>query len=216
MTTEHREDELNFDEEYSKRVMIRWVGGIGLVLVLSNFLFAGLFAWQFVKKTEIKHVLLQFDDSTHMVYRIEQADELEASKAQLLREAMLRRYVIDRLTVNHIDEPDRYTRVKLMSSEAVWNQFDSQMNPEKNPQSPLVNETYQSKIKIIRPPVAVTQSGYKVDFEQIEVRRGVELPPTRWSAYIQISFKPVNVEYQDRYINIDGITIERFIISQEL
>ncbi|MVB87101.1 hypothetical protein D6V10_18695 [Vibrio cholerae] len=214
MNTEHNEP--SFDEEYTKRVAIRWAGGVIVGLVLSNVLFASLFAWQFVKKTEIKYVMLRFDDATHMVYRIEHADELDASKAQLLRESMLRRYVVDRLTVNHIDEADRYKRVKLMSSESIWNTFDSQMNPEKNPQSPLLNEDYQSKIRVIRPPVQVTKSGYKVDFEQIEVKRGVELPPTRWQAYIQISFKPVNVEYQDRYINIDGITVERFTISQEL
>lgn len=215
MSTEQLEDEHNFEEEYTKRTAIRTVAVILVFLVLSNLAFAGLFAWQFIKKTRVEYVLLQLEDSSNLVYRIQQSNTLETDKATLLRESMLRSYVVNRLTVNHIDEEDRYKKVKLMSSAEEWEKFDSQMNPEKNPKSPLINEKYQSKIRILRPPVLVTTTGYQIDFEQTETKLGEDLPPTRWSAYIQFSYKPLNVEYQDRYINIDGITVERFSIRQE-
>lgn len=206
------------DKEYTKRYELQVMLISNIVLLVMLVVFIYLFVVEYKKKAQIEPVFLRFDSATHQVVEVERGN-LPVEKQTLLRSSILREFVKDYLTVNHIDESKRFARIKARSSDEVFAEFEDLFELETedgrtNRNSPLNNPDYFSKIEIIR-DVPVTSKSIQVYFYKTETINGFEGKPVRYAALISYDYRPVSVELKDVHLNIDGITVTNFLVQRE-
>lgn len=186
---------------------------VAIILVISNVFFAAIAAKEFQRKEKTPEpIIFEVDTSAHKIVRVEKGN-LGATKQSLLRSVTLRDYVFDRETINHIDEGDRWKKIRLMSNRKVWADFQALMDPEINKQSVLLNKKFKRKVEIITDyPIDHNQNIHRVEFYATDFINDERFPPQRYVAVIQYSVSDAFVSYQDRFINIDGLMVVRYEI----
>lgn len=184
-----------------------------VLLTLSNIVFAGFAAQQYARKEKTPEpIIYEVDKTAQKIVQVERGN-LAASKQSLLRSLTLRNYVLDRETVNHIDEKERFRKVRLMSGKRVWNEFQTLMNPEINENSVLKNKKFKREIEIITDyPLPSQNNVHQVEYYLTDTIDGERLPTQRFVAIIQYDMSTAQVRHQDRFINIDGVTIVNYKI----
>ena len=191
---------------------------ICVTLLLTNIGTAVIAAKQFARKEKTPEpIIYEVDKTAQKIVRVERGDQssLGQTKQSLLRSFTLRNYVFDRETVNHIDEKDRYRKVRLMSGRNVWNDFQNLMNPEVNENSVLKNKKFKREIEVITDyPIHAQKNVHRIEYYLTDTIDGEELPTQRFVAVIQYDVSEAYVRHQDRFINIDGIKIVRYEIYE--
>lgn len=212
----------SFDEEFTKAYLLR-VGGIVIVVLLMMVVgLTVMYVKEVKKKSIIEPVFVAFDDVENRLVRIERGD-LPIHKQALLRESILRQFVTDYFTVNHIDEGVRYARIRSRATDRVFDEFKAVFAKTKidergkevlNEQSPLNDEDYLSEVEIVRVQ-QTTSNSVTVYFYQKPSVEGRKLPRTRWAALVSYDYRDVEFEKSDLFFNIDGITITRFLVQED-
>lgn len=159
-------------------------------------------------------IIYQVDNQSKMVVRIEEGDLL-LSKRELLRSSTMRQYVLNRELINHMDEVERWGKVKHMSSDKVWDEFSNLMSTKRNPKSPMANTEYTRRIEIFTDyPLNGTNNVHRVEYLAFDTLKGKEYPPRRFVAVIEYDESSAEIVYEDRFLNIDGIEINSYQIYQ--
>lgn len=208
-------DDVPFAVASGNRTALIVLGVVCFVLLLSNIAFATIAAVQYKKKEKTPEpIIFEVEKAEHKIVRIERGD-LGASKESLLRSVALREYVEWRETINHLDEKQRWRKVKLMSSPSLFKDFYNVMNPEVNKDSVLTNTKYTRKIEIITDYSISTgnRNIHRVEFYATDTLDGESFPTQRYVAIIQYESGDSLVSYKDRFINIDGLRIVRYEIN---
>lgn len=189
---------------------------LGIVCVMSVFLtisFAFLWSVEYAKKQKSPEPMIyEVDRITHQVVRIERG-ELNKDKASLLRSSTLRNYVIWRESINHMDEVDFWGKVRLLSSNNVFDDFRNLMDPSVNPDSLYANEDFERKIEIIT-DYPISEDTHRVEYDVIDTYKGEEGKPRRYVAVMTYDNSNTRVIYNKRFINIDGLLITRYDIRK--
>ncbi|CAM2943176.1 type IV secretion system protein [Vibrio ordalii] len=206
-------DDVPFVVAKGNSTSITVMGVCLVVLLLSNVFFAVVAAKQYQRKEKTPEpIIFEVDTSAHKIVRVEKGN-LGATKQSLLRSVTLRDYVFDRETINHIDEKDRWKKIRLMSNKKVWGEFQTLMNPEINKNSVILNNKLKRKIEVITDyPLDHKQNIHRVEFYATDFIDDERFPPQRYVAVIQYDTGDAFVSYEDRFINIDGLKIVRYEI----
>lgn len=201
-------NDLPFDVFQWSKYIITVLAGLLLLAVAALFLGAKSYMALYKQKEKVPTpIVYQVDEQSKMVVRIEEGDLLH-TKRELLRSSTMRQYVLNRETINHLDEADRWGKVKIMSSKSVWTSFANTMSVQKNPDSPMKNPDYIRKIEIITDyPIKGVGNVHRVEFLVSESVKGKEFPPRRFVAVIEFDSSNAQIVYEDRFLNIDGIEV---------
>lgn len=192
-----------------------------IVLAISLFLMVMLFVtssviagFLFIKKEKVPEpIIFEVDTTAHKIVRVEKGS-LNADKESLLRQVTLRNYVLNRETINHIDEKDRWEKVRLISSKSVYLKFYNLMNPDVNKSSPFANNDFDRRIKIISDyPLPNSGNAHRIEFYVMDTIKHEVYPEQRFVAVIQYEVgEEFAIEYEDRFNNILGLTVTKYNI----
>lgn len=183
-------------------------------LLLACFALGAIAAKQYVRKEKTPEpIIFEVSKAEHKVVQIERGD-LGATQQSLLRAVSLREYVEWREIINHIDEKERWKKVRLMSGDKVFKHFYNQMNPDINKDSVVNNKKYTRKIEIINdyPIPSGSKNVHRIEFYAVDSLDGEEFPRQRYAAVIQYDVSDAFVSYKDRFINIAGLKVINYQI----
>ncbi|MFA0155671.1 type IV secretion system protein [Vibrio sp. 10N.261.46.A3] len=210
------------DESFTKQYVVRLLSIVIVALIGLTLTFAYLYVEEFKKKQKTEYQFVTLDNANNQLVKLE-IGGLPIEKQDLLRESVLREYVKDYFTINHVDEPFRYQRIRSRSSKRVFSEFQSLMSQTKtdergrevvNKSSPLNNEDYFAEIEVIR-SVKVASNRLSIYFTKKETLKGEPLPVQRWVAILSYEYRDLDFEYKDIFLNIDGLTVTQVLVQEE-
>lgn len=183
-----------------------------IVVLLLSLVGTGFFAaQQYARKEKTPEpIIFEVDKAAHKVVRVEKGT-LNADQNSLLLSVSLRDYVFNRETINHIDEKDRWRKIRLMSSRSVWNDFQTVMNPEINKNSVLLNNDLERKIEVFT-DYPISNNVHRVEFYVTDIIDGETYPAQRFVAVFKYSKGDAFVSFDDRFVNIEGLKITNYKI----
>lgn len=169
------------------------------------------FALLFPLKTT-EYLLYEFSASGQTFYRIENAKDLISRKSALIRYAM-REYVVDKESVNHLTESDKFIKVQNMSTNDVFAKFKQR----------YIDTTakffQKSKRKItieLDTPFAgnFNQQVHIVDFSATDTDEADVKTITYWQATIAYTFNEQKIRLDDLVHNPLGLEIFNYSINK--
>lgn len=215
MAKKNLDDDVPFAVAQGNSTAIKVLGSVCVGLLLSNLTIGAFAVKQYARKEKTPEpIIFEVDTAAHKIVKVEQGN-LGATKQSLLRSVSLREYVFNRETINHIDEVDRWKKVRMMSNKTVWGQFQTIMDPEVNKDSVLSNKKFKRKIEVITDYPISTQGVdniHRVEFYATDFIGDERFPQQRYVAVIQYRSGDAFVSFEDRFINIDGLNIVRYEI----
>jgi type IV secretory pathway component VirB8 len=207
--------ELPYDVWHSLRRTNIVLAVLLVIMTLSVLFFAGVAAKYYAKGEKIIPVFYEFQDETRRIVRVEQGN-MRTDKASLLRSWSMRDYLESREIINHIDEAERYKKVRAMSSKKVFEKFANVYDPNKNKESPLTDESFTREVEI-KADDALKPKGrfdlHRVEFVTIDKIDGKEIARKNWVALIEYDVTNARVSYDDRFLNLDGVKVMNYSIN---
>lgn len=189
------------------------LGILAGLMTLTAIAFATAWAKEYSRKEKTPEpIIYEVDKTAHKIVRVEKGD-LGQTKESLLRSVAFRDYVQWRETINHIDEKDRWKKVKLMSNNSVYKNFFNLMNPKVNPNSVFANKKFTRRIEIIN-DYPISTNVHRVEFYSTDTIDGEVYPTQRFVAVFKYSTSEAYVSYEDRFINISGVKVINYQIRE--
>lgn len=180
-------------------------------LMLSNIFFAWIWSVEYAKKEKIPEpIIFEVDKASHQIVRIERGG-LNRDERSVIRSFGLRGYVIDRETINHVDDMVRWQNVKLKSSGRVFEEFNNIMNPDINPESIYLDKNFTRSVEIIT-EYPIDRNTHRIEFYITDAIKGEEKPPQRYVAVIKYDNSQTRVLYKNQYLNLDGLRVTGYSI----
>ena len=127
-------------ERHIKQYMFLWILTLSLIIIMLVICFIVLLPLK-----QKQPYLVFFSNADTNFVRVEQANYDIRSDEALLK-SIIATYLINRETINRIDDIERYEKVRFQSSPEVWNMFEKIVKQENSIYSS--NEVYRN-IKII-------------------------------------------------------------------
>ena len=127
-------------ERHIKQYMFLWILALSLIIIMLVIGFIMLLPLK-----QKQPYLVFFSNADTNFVRVEQANYDIRSDEALLK-SIIATYLINRETINRIDDIERYEKVRYQSSQDVWNMFEKIVKQENSIYSS--NEVYRN-IKII-------------------------------------------------------------------
>lgn len=155
--------------------------------------------------------LVAFSEASQNFVTIERADSTITSNEALVR-SLIGSYIINRETINHIDDKKRYDVVKNQSSPRVWKNFESIIAQEK---SIYTNANLIRDIEIIN--IAKWKDGYSnVDVViKLYNSQGMYLESEkRYRIIIVYKFQKQKITFDNISINPTGFQVLDYSITQ--
>jgi type IV secretory pathway component VirB8 len=205
--------DIPFDVFQWSKVTIISLSVVCVLLLLTVIGLGAITAKLYQKKEKTPEpILYQVDKAQNLVVQIERG-KLTLQQSALLRSVTMRDYVFNRETINHLDEQDRWKKVKLMSSSSIWKEFSNVMNPEINKESPLLNKDFNRNIEIVF-DYPIDSHTYRVEFNITDSIIDDNHKPRRFVAIMNYELSDSYVSYKDKFINLDGIVITKYQIRE--
>jgi len=206
---DHRGHDLPFDTYSTLKTAITGLS-IGLVVTTGAAVGLGYYAhtlYQIKRTPEI--ITYQLTSGSNQVVKIERFENGKTLKqSALLKEAFFSNYVLNREIVNHMDERDRYAKVKKASSDAEFTRFQSMVHPEQNPDSCFGDERCEREIEVKDAyPIKAAKNVYRVEFTMTNIWRGKRGDAQLLYATIQYSQSDEQINYKDRFLNLFGYEV---------
>lgn len=159
-----------------------------LLSFISLALIVALIVLLPLKKTE--HHFIDFANQDKHYAIIQKADGNLASNEALVR-SLVGQYVLDRESINHIDDQERYEVVRLQSNPQVWQVFES-LVASKN--SIYTAQQLTRDIHIIN--ISLLKQSKEQNIAQVQIvaklfRAGSPLTEKRYNIVLSFSFKPL-------------------------
>lgn len=150
-------------------------------------------------------LVYEFSSSNNTFVRVARAgDEITANDA--LTSMLLRKYVMDRETINHVDEQDRYASVMAQSSSSVATNFKNVYGGEN---SPLNISGYQRAVLINRDS-KLGKGLHQVEFTTTDTINGIKPDVRQWVATIAYTWSAQEVRADDITFNPAGLVIQQY------
>lgn len=156
--------------------------------------------------------LVGFSDATQNFVNIERADSTITSNEALVR-SLIGAYILQRETINHIDDKKRFSIVKEQSSSKVWNNFEAIVSQEK---SIYTNKSLMREVEIIN--IAKWKDGYSnvdVVIRLLNTETGMRLESEkRYRIIIVYRFEKQKISFDNININPTGFKVIDYAITQ--
>lgn len=206
-------DDVPFAVASGNKTALTILGIVCVITTLTSVAFAVAWSKEYARKEKTPEpIIFEVDKAAHKVVRVEKGD-LGQTQTSLLRSVAFREYVEQRETLNHIDEVDRWKKVKLLSSKSVWKDFYNVMNPEINDASPFANKRFKRKIEIIT-DYPISSKIHRVEYYATDFINDEQYPTQRYVAVIKYGSSDAFVSYEDRFINIGGLIVTNYEIYE--
>lgn len=163
---------------------------------------------------ETKHSLVTFRDKSEQVSQIAPIDNT-VKGLDVLMKLSCQDYVIDRETINHVNENERWSkRIRFLSSDEIWQDFWQRMNPEMS-DSPL--RDYQTR-KATRSVLILVSSQlddqiFQVDWEEIITIEGREVGRKRFRSTLKVEMTTNKIKDEHTRLNPIGFTVVKYQVS---
>lgn len=157
-------------------------------------------------------VYVEFQSGGNNFVRIARAGE-DLTNNQALVALMLRKYVMDRETVNKIDEKQRYAQVFSMSTEGTADTFRKLYGGK----DALVHQPGRKREVIIERDTALDYGISQVAFRTIdtnESKSSQEPVVNKWVATIAYDFYPQLVNIDNKHLNPMGLFVTEYTLSR--
>ncbi len=206
----------NYDTGQSYRSMA-WVARastLGMVVsIFLNVALVFLVICLFPLK-ETQPYLLALKDKGEQVVQIEPISR-RTKGLVLLQEGLCRRYVSLRETIDGITEEQRWKEVSFLSSDEIWHDFDSRMNPGHS-HSPLKKHREDKVTRAVEIKVSsqVSEGVFQVEWESISLHHGQEIERNRWVSTLQAELRENALGIEDQFINPIGFTVVNYTVSK--
>ena len=201
-------------------IKVVWVSkvlmAIAIIAVILMFVSVGYTISLFpLKEIETKYV--EFSTSDNNFVTIATANEDIQSNDNLIS-LMLKKYVLDREKVNHIDETERYKYVYALSNNDVSARFKLFYGGEKA----LVHKEHIVRDIVLGPITRIAKKIIIIDFETVDTnynekkRNGKNYKPSKrqWQATIKYAFSSQKVKEEEKELNPIGIFVSRYQASE--
>lgn len=177
---------------------------VGIVALIIGYVF--LFP---LKTTE--WLVYEFSSSNNTFVRVAKAgQEIQAKEA--LTSMLLREYVMQRETINRVDEPDRYASVMAKSGSRVANEFQTTYSGDK---SPLKIDGFKRAVVINRDSKIGSGDGlHQVEFTTTDTINGDRPVSREWVASIAYTWQAQEVRADKLTFNPTGIVITQYSLAQ--
>lgn len=156
--------------------------------------------------------LVGFSDATQNFVNIERADSTITSNEALVR-SLIGAYILQRETINHIDDKTRFNVVKAQSSSKVWNNFEAIVAQEK---SIYTNKALMREVEIVN--IAKWKDGYSnvdVVIRLINIETGMKLESEkRYRIIIVYRFEKQKITFDNIPVNPTGFKVIDYAITQ--
>lgn len=156
--------------------------------------------------------LVGFSDATQNFVNIERADSTITSNEALVR-SLIGAYILQRESINHIDDKKRFKIVKEQSSSKVWNNFEAIVSQEK---SIYTNKSLMREVEIIN--IAKWKDGYSnvdVVIRLLNIETGMRLESEkRYRIIIVYRFEKQKISFDNININPTGFKVIDYAITQ--
>lgn len=159
---------------------------------------------------ETEWLVYEFSTSDNTFMRVAKAgDTITANDA--LTQMQLREYVMQRETINRVNEPERYAAVMAKSASRVANEFRTLYGGDK---SPLQIDGFKRAVVINRDNKIGTGSGlHQVEFTTTSTINGERPEVKEWVASIAYSWRPQQVRADEVTFNPTGLIIEKYTLA---
>ena len=162
-----------------------------------------------LKTTEVK--LYEFSSSGQTFYRIDDAQKLMSRKTALIRFAM-REYVVDKESVNHLTETDRFKRVTNMSNAKVFDEFK---NRYRATEKSFENKKRKITIELDTPFANDwSQQVHIIDFSTTDTDASNADYKTYWQATVSYTFNEQKIKLDDLIHNPLGLEVVSYSINK--
>lgn len=156
--------------------------------------------------------LVGFSDVAQNFVTIEKADSVITSNEALVR-SLIGAYILQRESINHIDDKKRFNIIKAQSSSKVWNNFEAIIAQEK---SIYTNKELLREIEIVN--IAKWKDGYSnVDIvaRLFNTSTGMQLESEiRYRVIIVYRFDKQKITFENIPINPTGFKVIDYAITQ--
>ena len=187
-----------------------------IVALIAVLIQAIVIASLFPLKEKVLQIV-EFKSGSNNFVTIAKAGE-DISANELITVMFLRRFIIDRETIDKITEQDRYARVMAMSSEEKGRDFQKVYGGQK---SLYYKKGFKREIEIALDS-RIAKGIHRIEFRTYDTyddkKKSVTLdnnrkPTGEWIAIISYSLQSHNVKTTDIYMNPQGIVIHEYSLS---
>ncbi len=190
--------------------------GVTIISVIFMFIAVG-YAMSLFPLKEIETRYVEFSSSDNNFVTIATAGRKIQSNENLIS-LMLKKYVLDREKVNHIDEEERYKYVYALSSSEVSKRFKLFYGGE----AALVHKDWINREIVLGPITKIADKIIIIDFETVDTNykdkkhEGDNYQPRKrqWQATIKYAFTSQTVKEEDKELNPIGIFVTRYQASE--
>lgn len=197
-----------------------WKVAIELARLMAVLLFLSLgtnlfqFIWHQTHPLTVKEpVYVEFQTGANNFVTVARAGQ-DITRNDRLIAMEMRRYVAAREPKNNIDETERYTVVKALSSEKQWKDFKERYGGK---DGLLACKECRRDIRILRDS-RLTDGAHQVEFEMRDWKEGLmtqdSAPWVSWVATIAYEFVSEKKRFDDSAINGTGISVTEYNLSR--
>ncbi len=185
---------------------------VGVLSVVSLALAIALVVLLPLKRTE--HHFVDFANQDKHYAIIQRADESISSNEALVR-SLIGTYILNRESVNHIDDQERYEVVRLQSDHKVWAIFESLVASKNS----IYTDTHMERdIKVINVAILQRAKGANLANAQISAklfRAGKLLYEKRYNVTLSYTFLPQpQFDYAPMPKNPTGFQVTRYSVTE--
>lgn len=196
--------------EYTRLVALTRILSAYSILVTVAFLIAAATIWTLFPLKTIVPQFVYFSDKREQVVTVEPGN-VSQNTADLIIKKQLEGYVVDRETINCIDEGDRYARLQRLSDTETFRAFKSMMDPNVNTQSPIKSYCQNNMAREIHVesviPNNYAEGIYTVDFITTDRKVDNVLSRKERVATIQYTISKLETNGEHAAENPVGMTI---------
>lgn len=193
-----RTEKKTFDFVINLNKMLIAIIVIQLILIITLF-----------PLKEKEPYLVGFSNATQNFVHIERANETITANEALIRN-LLGSYIINRETINHFDDEERYEVIRLQSTPRVWKTFENIVAQEN---SIYGNAQLTRQVKIVN--IAKYKKGYaNAEIGVTLAANGMIQSQKRYRITIAYKFNDAEINFESLPKNPTGFEVQEYAVTE--
>lgn len=153
--------------------------------------------------------LVGFSNATQNFVHIEKANETITANEALIRN-LLGSYIINRETINHFDDEERYEVIRMQSTGKVWKVFENIVAQEN---SVYGNSHLTREVKIVN--IAKWKNGYaNAEVAITLLSQGIIQSQKRYKITIMYKFNTIEIDFDSLPKNPTGFEVQEYAVTE--
>ncbi|EFR45906.1 VirB8 protein [Helicobacter cinaedi CCUG 18818 = ATCC BAA-847] len=153
--------------------------------------------------------LVGFSNATQNFVHIEKANETITANEALIRN-LLGSYIINRETINHFDDEERYEVIRMQSTGKVWKVFENIVAQEN---SVYGNSHLTREVKIVN--IAKWKNGYaNAEVAITLLSQGIIQSQKRYKITIMYKFNTIDIDFDSLPKNPTGFEVQEYAVTE--